>query len=122
MGLSYTLQSNCNHLYTEFRNAYWAIDDLSYDTERCFFRLKAYPSREARAKHLSPLSAPAIKIGASSSPVVNSELYLWEGIFPIGDIFPEGIPLSSDEQKASVYRWIKEYTGIPFGDVFEEGQ
>lgn len=120
MGLKMTLPKECNHMNYTFENAYWSILDLSYDTKTCFFRLKAYPSREAKLSDLAPLNPTILPIGSSSYPLVNSSLYLWEGIFSINDIFPTGIPLDENQQKTAIYKFIKEYTELPFEDVFEE--
>ena len=122
MGLRKTLTKENNHLNFDFTNAYWAISDLSYDTGSCYFRLKAYPSREAKIKDLSPVEKSTLSFGGASYPVVNSALYVWEGIFPIADIFPAGIPLDEDLQKKVIYNFIKKYTAENFTDVFEEGQ
>lgn len=126
MGLSLTLSKENNHLAHEFVNAYWSIHDLSYDTQTCFFRLRAYPSREAKKNNMAEMAESTLAIGAQSYPVVNSCIYLWEGIFPIADIFPAGIPLDGDLQKKVLYNFIKKYTAdkfnIHFADVLEEGQ
>lgn len=125
MGLKMTLPRECNHLGYTFEDAYWAISELSYDTKNCYFRLSAYPSREAKLINLSPLNPTTLPIGSSSYPVVNCSLYLWEAIIPIVDIFPDGIPLDENSQKTSIYNFIKDYMkkknySIPFEDVFEE--
>jgi hypothetical protein len=120
MGLKMTLAKENNHLNYDFINAYWSISELSYDTQNCYFRLKAYPSREAKLSDLSPLATPTLPMGGASYPVVNCSLYLWEAIIPIVNIFPDGIPLDENEQKTAIYKFIKEYTELPFEDVFEE--
>lgn len=119
MGLQLTLSETNNSLKYEFKDAYWAVMDLSYDTSAVYFRLKAYPSRDSKIAQLTDLPAPTLPVGSQSHPVVSSELYIWEGIFPIVDIFPNGIPISSDEQKTMVYNFIKAYTKLPFEDVYE---
>lgn len=119
MGLQLTLSKDDNCLKYEFIDAYWAVMDLSYDTNYCYFRLKAYPSREAKLQELTPLPHPSLPMGTQSQPLVKSELYVWEGIFLISDIFPNGIPLDSDQQKTAVYNFIKNYTELPWADVFE---
>ena len=35
-------------------------------------------------------------------------------------VFPNGIPLKESDQKDVLYKFVKEYTGLPFEDVFEE--
>lgn len=120
MGLKMTLSRECNHLGYTFEDAYWAISELSYDTKNCLFRLSAYPSREAKLSDLSPLHPTILPIGSSSYPVVNCSLYMWEAIIPTVNIFPDGIPLDENEQKTRIYTFIKQYTELPFEDVFEE--
>lgn len=120
MGLRMTLAKENNHLGYTFEGAYWAISELSYDTKNCYFRLSAYPSRDAKLIDLSPLNPTTLPMGSSSYPVVNCSLYLWEAIIPIMDIFPDGIPLNENEQKTRIYKFIKWYTELPFEDVFEE--
>lgn len=119
MGLSLSLTKGQNTLYHSFDKAYWAISDLGYDCTSCYFRLNAYPSREAKLKNLNTLENPTIGFGSSGSNVVNCILYTWEVQLAITDVFPSGIPLDPDEQKTAIYEWIKAYTGLPFEDVFE---
>ena len=120
MGLKLTLPKECNHLDYEFKDAYWSISELSYDTKNCLFRLSAYPTREAKLANLSPLAPTLLPVGSSAYPVVNCELYLWEAIIPVQSIFLNGIPLDENEQKTSIYKFIKAYTRLPFEDVFED--
>lgn len=122
MGLKLTLTKGNNHLAYDFVDAYWAITDLSYDTANCYFRLRAYPSREAKLADLSPVPFSTLPVGGASYPVVNCSLYMWEASIPTAQIFPSGIPLDADEQKTVVYNFIKAYTGLPYEDVFEEEQ
>lgn len=123
MGLKMTLPSGLNHMACEFIDAYWSIMDLGYDTKSCYFRLRAYPSRDAKLLNLSPVvNEPKLPVGSPSRPVVDCVLYNWEASFPIADIFHEGIPLDANEQKTAIYNHIKAYTGLPFEDVFEEPQ
>ena len=120
MGLKMTLPKECNHLDYEFKDAYWAVTDLSYDTKNCFFRLRAYPSREAKINDLTPLAPTLLPIGTSAYPVINSCLYLWEAIIPVMSVFENGIPLDENQQKTMVYNFVKAYTRLPFEDVFED--
>lgn len=120
MGLQLTLSSSNNHLNYEFKDAYWAISDIRYDTKNCFFKLKAYPSRDAKLQQLSLLPKSSLPVGSAVRTAIDCVLYGWEGIFPIEDMFPSGIPLDENAQKTRIYNVIKYYTELPFMDVFEE--
>lgn len=120
MGLLLPLKKTQNNLYHDFNPAYWAIDDLGYDTTACFFRLNAYPTREARHMNMHILENPTIGFGACGDNTVHSQLYTWEVQLAIADIFPNGIPLDPNDQKTAIYEWVKAYTGLPFEDVLEE--
>lgn len=119
MGLQLTLPKECNNLYYDFEDAYWYISELGYDTEYCYFNLMVYPNREVRLMDGKQLPSNPLPIGGLSSNAVKGDLYRWKGIFPIIDIFPNGIPINSNEQKTAVYNFIKAYTELPFGDVYE---
>lgn len=123
MGLKMTLGKELNALAYEFKDAYWAITDLSYDTKACYFRLRAYPNREAKLAHLTQVPVSYLPFGCAVSPVVNCVLYNWDAIFEIASVFPTGIPLDENQQKTMVYNFIKAYSkklNIFFEDVFEE--
>lgn len=120
MGFLLPLEKTKNNLYHDFDPAYWAIEDLSYNPTVCFFRLCAYPSREARHMNLHILDNPSIGFGSCGDNTVRSQLYNWEVQLAIVDVFPEGIPLDADMQKQIIYEWIKSYTALPFIDVIEE--
>lgn len=122
MGLKLTLGKETNRLYHDFIDAYWAVTSISYDTDRVWFTLSCFPTRDSKLKNLATIETPSIGFGAVSPSVVGSELYRWDGVFNITDIFPQGIPLSSDDQKTTIYNFIKRYTELPFEDVFEEDQ
>lgn len=119
MGLKMTLSKEKNCLYHDFVDAYWAISEVGYSTNACEFLLQAYPSRDAKLMHNVPLEDPSIGYGAPVKEVVDSVLYIWNGIFPIVDIFPQGIPLDENAQKTAIYNFIKAYTKLPFEDVIE---
>jgi len=119
MGLLLDLPKEKNTMYYDFKEAYWVVENLGYDTTSCGFQLNAYPTREARIMDKNILSNPTIGVGSSGSNVVNSILYTWNVQIAITDIFPNGIPLDSDTQKKAIYEWIKSHTGLPFTDVLE---
>ena len=120
MGLLLELAKEKNTMYFDFENAYWSIEDLIYSTTNFAFSLSAYPSRESKLMNNSVLEDNSIGFGSSGSNVINSLLYIWKVQLSIVDVFPTGIPLSSDEQKTAIYEWIKSYTKLDFEDVLED--
>lgn len=120
MGLKMTLPRECNNIYTEFKDAYWALSEIAYDMDNCYFVLSAYPSREVKLLNGSMLPESPLPIGGVVSNIVKAELYRWKGTFDIQNIFPEYIPLNADVQKTMIYNFIKGYTRLPFEDVFED--
>ena len=118
MGLKLTLQKDKNLMYYDFIDAYWAISEVLYTVDTIDFRLKAYPTREAKLMDRQTLENPSIGYG-SGSPVVDCSLYEWHVNMALSIIFPEGIPMGRDAQYTAIYNWIKEYTQLPFTDVFE---
>lgn len=122
MGLSMTLPKDKNQMYFEFEDAYWAIDQLLYTTDLIDFRLVAYPTREAKLKNYTTLENPSIGYGtANGAGTVACGLYTWHVSMDLTIIFPDGvIPAGRDAQYTAIYNWIKEYTQLPFEDVFEE--
>ena len=123
MGLKMTLPRECNNLQYEFKDAYWSITEIAYDTEFCYFVLACYPSREHKLIHGESMPEPVLPIGGVISNIIQTELYRWKGTFAITDIFPEYIPLDSNKQKTTIYNFIKAFTArlyINFEDVFED--
>lgn len=119
MGLRLTLDKTKNHMFTTFKDAYWAIDKVVYTVDLASFSLKAYPSREAKLMEGQVLENPSIGIGSGDS-LVNCCLYQWSVVTNITDIFPDGsIPAGRDAQYTAIYNWIKDYTKIPFDDILE---
>lgn len=121
MALQMTLAKDKNTMYFDFPNAYWVIEDLNYTTKAVVFRLNVYPNRESKLMQNHVLDNPTVGVGGAMN-VVSSRLYTWQAVTEITNIFPNGIPLSADEQKTAIYNWIKSYTGLPFIDVLEEEQ
>lgn len=118
MALQMTLEAKYNHMAIDFKDAYWQLQGLQYDTEFVYLRLQAYPNREACHKG-GEFITEHLPVGGPEHSTFEPQLYCWEGLGTIIDIFPDGIPLDVNAQKAAVYNWIKEYTGLPFEDVFE---
>lgn len=131
MGLKMTLNKENNRLFTDFVDAYWSVDEIRYTTTEMGFVLRCYPSREAKYKNLVPMEHPFIvitlengettSIGGIGNPVFDTELYRWECQLAIAEVFPDGIPVSADDQKTAIYEWVKAYSQFPFEDVFENG-
>ncbi len=121
MGLQMTLPKDKNHLYYEFKDAYWAIDNVIYSLGLIDFSLKCFPNRESKLMNNEILSNPSIGIGSSRLNTVDSSIYEWHVRMDLTEIFPDGsIPAGKDAQYTAIYNWIKEYTELPFVDVFEE--
>ena len=119
MGLQLTLNKESNQLYHTFTDAYWAIKDIGYTTEDVYAKLICYPSREASHKQGEVVSSSLI-VGGSYLPIIDCALYKWEFTAKVSEMFPNGIPLSSNEQKTAIYNWIKSYTQLDFIDVLED--
>ena len=119
MGLKLTLEKEKNHLYHTFEDAYWAIKEIRYTTNELYGKLTCYPSREASHKQGQSVEG-RLTVGGPYFPVIEPRLYCWEFLAPISTVFPNGIPLSEDEQKTAIYNWVKLTTGLPFEDVLEE--
>lgn len=119
MGLKYILSKEDNRLYNDFVDAYWSIDDINYSTKTVSFRLNCYPSREAKYKHNTNMAAPTLPVGSAEPAICYTVLYSWYTYALTEDIFPNGIPLDEDEQRTALYEYVKEFTKIPFEDVFE---
>ena len=121
MALSLDLKKEDNHMYIDFKDAYWVIREIAYNTELASFRLVCYPNRESSKMYLAE-PASTFGYGGMTQPTYEPSLREWDGIAKIEEIFPDGIPLGSNAQKTAIYNWIKSYTGLPFEDVFEEDQ
>ena len=119
MGLKLTLNVQDSYVGTQFIDAYWKIDDLRYSTTDAWAHLVCYPTREASKLNNAPMPEPSLSIGAPVRGNYYTELYQWNAVAKIADVFPNGIPLDENEQKTAMYNWIKEYTHLPFEDVFE---
>lgn len=119
MALKMTLEAKYNHMGIDFIDAYWKITSISYDIEAVYFKLQAYPNREA-SKKSGDFIEERLPIGGAEFSTFEPRLYSWGGATYIQDVFPNGIPLDPNQQKTAIYNWIKGYTELPFEDVFEE--
>ena len=121
MGLSMTLAKTQNHMYEDYIDAYWVIENISYTTEMVAGHLICYPSRDCSKKNgLSVENWQQIPFGGPSFDTYKNDLWTWAFMARIETVFPSGIPLSANAQKTAIYNWIKTYTNLPFQDVFEE--
>ena len=121
MALSMTLTKNQNHMYEDYPDAYWVIENIRYSTDMVAAYLCCYASRECSKKN--GLDIPdwrQIPIGGPEFNACKNRLWQWEFSASMAEVFPDGIPLSVNEQKTAIYNWIKAYTQLPFEDVFEE--
>ena len=119
MGLQLTLEKDKNQMYHTFEDVYWAVKEIRYTTEDMYAKLLCYPSRESSHVQGSVVSS-SLPVGGPYLPIVDSALYQWEFTEKISEVFPDGIPLSENEQKTAIYEWVKVYTGLPFEDVLED--
>ena len=121
MGLQMMLQKEKNPLFFDFVDAYWALDNVSYSTDSITFSLMAYPTRDAKLAIHTALVNPSIGgFGSAEKAYIAPVLYIWTHSTDIADVFPNGIiPAGRDAQYTAIYNWIKEYTQLPFEDVFE---
>jgi len=120
MGLKMTLHKEKNGLYTDFIDAYWRLESITYSTEEIGGELLCFPSRETAQMQGLHLADPYLAVGGPANDHVYAILYSWQFMARIRDVFPQGIPLDPDAQKTAIYNWIKAYTQMPFEDVFED--
>ena len=88
MGLRMTLPKDKNHMYYDFIDAYWAIENVIYSLGMIDFSLRAFPSREAKLMTNDILPDPSIGYG-SAQENVNSILYEWHVFMELTNIFPD---------------------------------
>lgn len=122
MGLKLTVPKECNYMHYDFENAYWNVTHIMINTEaeEVGFILNAYPSRESAKNEGKVENKEYFSIGTSGNEWLTPVLYTWSGIGKIRDVFPNGIPSDRNGQMTCVYNFVKEYTALPFQDVFEE--
>lgn len=127
MGLKLTLPKTDNAVGVDFVDAYWSIEDIAFEhnpIEKVMyvrFRLTTYPNRECKYINGQEVPNSAILYGTSEEALYGTLLHVWTELMPASEVFPEGVPLSEDEQKQVLYEFVKTYTGLPFEDVFEDG-
>lgn len=122
MGLLADLSKESNVMGIDWNKAYWCIDTIRIDSNQqsVVIELNAYPSRESRLMQNQPLVAD-YGFGTPSDMAVDGILYTWQGCFSLEQAFPNGIPISLDEQKAILYPLVKDYLGLSdWEDVIEQ--
>ena len=129
MGLSFKLAKENNSLYTDFDNAYWAIDNICIypeaDSTFVHFEVWAYPSREARKHNNEAMEGSTLSFGGASHTIVDSRLYRFFCECPANTVFTAGVPTERSKQKDICYSYFKKnYLNgeIAYTDVYEEGQ
>lgn len=124
MGLKLTLPATDNFIGQEFTDAYWSIDNITFTNYEgvsyVSFDLDTYASRDAKLLSGQNVPNTGIAYGGSYRTVYEPILHKWEASFRSETVFPNGIPISEAAQKDVLYVFVKEYTGLPFEDVFEE--
>lgn len=131
MGFIMKLEKQNNHLYADFDNAYWSIDNIEFSTHIVYnnniksttpivsFALRAYPTRDAKIKEGNGFSS-TLSFGGANSISYQPALYEWRGIFETALIFTGDIPKSESEQKDILYAFIKSYLHLEnYIDVIE---
>ena len=118
MAIEIKLPKELNHLNIDFDKAYWVIQDIGMRIDldnqvRYGFTLNVYAnkySKECTDKHKE--NVDVFKgIGYSFVPVStrdNNILYQWRFIDTPTIIFPQGIPISRDQQLTSCYEYLKQ--------------
>jgi len=124
MGLKLTIDKDRNSMGFTFEDAYWVIENLKYEmgSDELFvsFNLNCYPSRES--SKLTGQNVAPMEYMEPTSARINGKLCGMHHLNFVKTIFPEGIPMERDAQLKVIYSFIKEYTGLPFEDVFEDDQ
>lgn len=121
MGLSLTVRKEDNHLYMEFPNAYWRIEDIVIAGGAVSFSLNTYPSRESAKKGGEQVKESGeLLYGGPTRIAYDGKIRSWSASFVVGDVFPSGIPTTESGMKDVLYELVKSYTGLNFEDVLED--
>lgn len=124
MGLKLTLPKTDNFIGCDFIDAYWSIDNIEFGNYEgnayVTFNLHTYASREAKYLNQTQVPNTGIPYGGSAEGYYRTILHNWLVQTEAQPLFPDGIPISESEQKDVLYQFVKDYTGLPFEDVFEE--
>lgn len=111
-------------------NAYWRIENLRFHSQDQFlveFDFVGYANRESAELSKSgfiPIEAMPFG-GGQEEHFFSAALYsIRNNIYHVSAVFPNGLPLSISDQKATLYAYIKTHmSGLENAlDIFEEGQ
>jgi hypothetical protein len=125
MAISMHLPKEDNVLYFDFPAAYWVIENIHIYNDNdgignIDYDFNAYPSREARKKNLQSVESTMLfggAVGIAYCPI----LHHFQNTVRTTDVFPNGIPVSSSEQKNALYAFTKQYCGLTdYEDVLED--
>ena len=123
MGLKLTLEKTDNYVGCDFIDAYWSVDNIEYGNyggvAYVSFALNTYASRDAKYLDGTKVPNSGIQFGGSTKEYYDTKLHTWLVQITAASVFPDGIPLSEDEQKQVLYTYVKNYTKLPFEDVLE---
>lgn len=118
MAIQMRLPKEDNVLYTDFEEAYWCIEGISFGSASGIaytrFAFNAYPSKEAKLKAMAPIE-PTLEHGGPKGMAYQPVLHAWEAVVPTLGIFPGGIPVSETEQKDVLYAYVKQALGLQAG-------
>lgn len=122
MAIQMNLLKEFNHMYTDFLNAYWVIENINIayidKTSKINIQFCCYPSREAYKSIGTEIQH--LRFGGSIRQNYNTKLYEFYGIFLASEIFPDGIPNTREAQLNVLYPFIKNYLNLTESkDVFE---
>ena len=124
MGLKMTLDKKNNSMGMTFEDAYWVVEELRYEMGSgdltISFNLSCYPSRES--SKMTGKDVESLSFGSPERSKYNGRLYSFSHLNYARVIFPDGVPMDRDSQLTQIYNFIKEYTGLPFEDVFEDAE
>lgn len=125
MGFLINLPKESNHMYTDYPEAYWYLDNIRtiYEdgVQKVLYDVSAYPSREVKNKEGYWLVS-AYPFGNPTSSRVNACLYRFTDNHPTAEIFPNGMPSDLNEVKSILYNHFKTFLdslGVAYTDVFE---
>ena len=125
MGFLINLPKESNHMYTDYPNAYWYLDNIRtiYEdgVQKVLYDVSAYPSREVKNKEGYWLVS-AYPFGDPINSRVNACLYRFTDNHPTAEIFANGMPSDLNDVKRILYTHFKVFLdslGVAYTDVFE---
>lgn len=126
MGFLINLPKKSNHMYTDYPNAYWYLDNIRtiYEdgVQQVLYDVSAFPSREVKNNEGLWLVS-AYPFGYPTKSQVDSCLYRFTDKHLAAEIFPIGMPSDLNEVKSILYNHFKTFLdslGVAYADVFED--